>query len=295
MRSILALVLLLTPAPALAQDRFGFGDDLVVAAGERAHDVASFGGDVTVLGDVSGDLATFGGDAVVLGHVAGDVATFGGDLTLGEGASVAGEISTMGGSLEHRGAALHEPLPPPPSSPLESLAAWIHQALESAASFALLFLLALAMLGLVPERLRALEVVIAREPGRTGLRGVGAFLLAVVGIILLAITIIGIPAAVALGVALSAAGYVGLAAVAAVIGVILPVERLRDRPVMQLAAGVLTLYVASLVPGVGSLIVAMCAAVGLGAVVRTQLGKHVPPREGEGGSPYRSTPVPEAL
>lgn len=290
MRSILALVLLSTPASALAQDRVTFGEDVVIAAGERVHDVATFGGDATVMGDVSGDVVTFGGDALVLGHVAGDVATFGGDLTLGEGASVAGEISTLGGSVEHEA-----PLPPPPSSPLEALAAWIHDALQGAASFALLFLLALGMLGLVPERLRALEVVIAREPGRAGLRGVGAFFLAVIGIILLAITVIGIPAAIALGVALSAAGYVGLAAVAAVIGVILPVERLRDRPVMQLAAGVLTLYVASLVPGIGSLIVIGCAAVGLGAVVRTQLKKDVPPRESEpGGSPYR-TGFPEAL
>lgn len=303
MRSILALVLLCTPASAFAQDdRVTFGNDTLVAAGDRVGDVATFGGDATVdgtatgvatfggdatiRGNVTGDVATFGGDTLVLGHIDGDLATFGGRVTLGEAASVGGEISTMGGSVERSGA-------PPVASPIDGLASWIHDALEGLASFALLFLLALAMLGVAPDRLRALEVVIAREPGRAGLRGVGAFFLAVIAMILLAITLIGIPAAIALGVALSLAGYVGLAAVAAVIGVVMPVERLRDRPVLQLLAGVATLYACSLVPGIGELIVAAAAAVGLGAVVRTQLKADVPPREGE-ESPYRASPI-EAL
>lgn len=301
MRWFFVLVLGLTlPASALAQDdRVTFGSGTRVLAGESVNDVVTFGGDAAIDGEVRGDVASFGGDVTVSGHVAGDLVTFGGDAELLPGASVGGEITTMGGTLRTDGASYGAYTPvmttATPESPLDTLAAFLQHALESAASFALLFLLGLGMMGLFPDRMRSLEVVIAREPLSVGWRGAAGVFFAVVGAILLAITLIGIPAAIALMVGLSVATYVGLAAVAAVIGVVLPVERLRDRPVLQLAAGVLTLYVASLVPGVGGLALLFAALVGLGAVVRTRLGKDVPPRFSEEGSPYRGSAYPEAI
>jgi hypothetical protein len=302
MRWFFVLVLGLTlPASALAQDdRVTFGSGTRVLAGESVNDVVTFGGDAAIDGEVRGDVATFGGDVTVSGHVAGDLVTFGGNAELLPGASVGGEITTMGGTLRGNGASsapivVPVSVPRAPDSPLDALAAFLQHALEGAASFALLFLLGLGMMGLFPDRMRSLEVVIAREPLAVGWRGAAGVFFAVVGAILLAITLIGIPAAIALMVGLSVATYVGLAAVAAVIGVVLPVERLRDRPVLQLAAGVATLYVASLVPGVGGLALIFAALVGLGAVVRTRLGKEVPPRFSDESSPYRGSAYPEAI
>jgi hypothetical protein len=165
---------------------------------------------------------------------------------------------------------------------------WVGTALSGLASFTLLFLFGLLLQGLARDRMSALHVVIVRDPVRAGATGALAGLAAVAATAVLAITIVGIPVAVLVALALCAAVYVGLAAVAAVIGALLPTDKLRDKPVLQLFAGVAVLYVASLVPGVGT--VALCAAglVGLGAVVLTRLRETPPATPVTEAGPYRT-------
>jgi hypothetical protein len=114
-----------------------------------------------------------------------------------------------------------------------------------------LFLLALVLSGLFPERMTALHKAIIREPVRSGALGVGSYIGAVVLIIALTITVLGIPAAVVLAFGMPIATYVGLAACATVIGAAIPSEKLSDRPILRLASGVGVLFVGSLVPFVG--------------------------------------------
>jgi hypothetical protein len=209
----------------------------------------------------------------------------------------------MGGVLEARSGATTGPVVTMGGEDVAGLAAigtvgglagFVHSALEGAASFGLLFLLGLVLFGAARERFEATHVVIAREPLHASLLGVASFLGALLAIVALAVTIVGIPAAVLVALALSAACYVGLASVAAVIGAVLPITQLRERPVLQLAVGVATLYVASLVPGVGTLALTAAGALGLGALVRTRLGKTAPPSlPATPAGPYRTSPYPE--
>lgn len=300
----LALALLLpalfAPTAHAQGDRFTMGSNVVVAAGERVDTVVTMGGNATIDGEVLGDVMTMGGNVTVTGHVTGDLVTLGGNATLADGAAVDGEVTTMGGAL-HRSGTAHVGSVSSPSShplaastPLDDLAALVFSIVEGAVTFFLLFLLGLALSGGAPERFEALKVVIARDPLQVGLKGLGAIGLALLVGIVLAITVIGIPLAIALAVAVSIASYVGLAAVAAVIGAVLPIERLKDRPVHQLAAGVGTLYVASLVPGAGGIALAVAAVLGLGSLLRTRLSKDVPPRL-ETNSAYRDSAYPQAL
>jgi len=300
------------PAAAFAQDapsaepgdRVTFGHDVVVRAGERVRDVVTMGGSATIEGEVLGSVLTMGGDAVVRGHVVGDVVTMGGDADVAASAVIGGEITTMGGTLDARSGATTGEVVTMGDSDFGGLAAlgtfgglagFLHTALSGAASFALLFLLALGMRGVASDRYDALQLVVAREPLHALMLGSASFVAAVLTIVVLAITIIGIPAAIAVAIALSLACYVGLATVAAVIGALMPVAQLRDRPVLQLAAGVAALYLASLVPGIGTLALMAAGAVGLGAIVRTRLRTSAPPRlPVTPVGPYRTSSYPES-
>ena len=284
MRGLLGMcwvTLLAVASPVSAQeltDRIAFGEDVHVRAGERVNDVVAFGGDVLIEGDVLGDVAAFGGDAVIRHAVAGDVISLGGQLEIADGVDI-------GGRHLH----LDEGVPLSLATPRTTL----RDGLEHLAGYLLLFVIGLTTLGAFGDRMQTIKATMVKEPGRMGIIGVGGFLIARLALIGLTLTLIGIPLALAGGVALWLAVQVGLASGAAVIGAVLPIERLRHHPVPQLAAGVLTLYIASLVPFAGGLLVAAIAVVGLGAVIIT-LHNHRRPRLAGTGD-YRTAAYPDAV
>lgn len=65
--------------------------------GEVAGDVSSLGGPVTVDGMVRGDISSYGGSVTIEGSVTGDIASYGGPVSLAESAIVDGDIATLGG------------------------------------------------------------------------------------------------------------------------------------------------------------------------------------------------------
>lgn len=308
-----AAVLLGCSTTALAQapsSRVTFGEDVVVGPDEIVQDVVTMGGDARIEGKVLGDVVTAGGDADVRGGtVDGDLVTTGGDAEIVAG-KVHGDVVTMGGTLERDGGEVHgEAMTAGPSFSAAgawpgpghghhvdkgffgTVGDWIAEVISSFVSYGLLFLLGLLMMGLTSERFGALQVAIVRQPLRAGALGVLAFIGTIVGIVALCITIIGIPVGIVVAVALPVALYVGLAACASVLGAALPVEKLRGRSVLQLAAGCGVLFVASLVPFVGDVAVAIAAIVGLGALAITRFGKQGPEPKGDPtpAGPYRTS------
>ncbi|MDQ3034218.1 MAG: polymer-forming cytoskeletal protein [Myxococcota bacterium] len=281
---VLALVLVLPAMPGIAsaddgdRDRVAFGGDAVVAAGETVQSVAAFGGDAIVAGRVEGDVVAFGGDIELApsADVTGSVAVFGGELRAAEGARF---DRTDAPRIDAARAPRHG----------SGLGAWLEDVFRQAVAHGLLFLLALLMMGVAPERLGAMQVAIVRDPVRTGLFGLAGYVGSVVLIVALAITILGIPVAVALAVLLPLATYVGLAAAATVIGAALPIERLSGRPVRQLAAGVVLLFLASVVPFLGTLTVIAASCLGYGALIRTRF-KTTPPTDLLGTGPIEAGP-----
>jgi hypothetical protein len=115
MRRLLpAVALLLTAAlPAFAkssEDRSSVGNDITIAEGETAGDVACLFCAVRVHGDVRGDVAVmFGRVDIDPGHhINGDLAALGADLNLGEGATVGGDVAVLGGDANlASGAMIH--------------------------------------------------------------------------------------------------------------------------------------------------------------------------------------------
>jgi hypothetical protein len=102
-RLLLAVALLLaTTLPAFARssdDRASVGNDITVAEGETASDIACVFCTVHIHGDVRGDVAVlFGKVELDPGRsISGDVAALGADLNLGPGATVGGDIAIAAG------------------------------------------------------------------------------------------------------------------------------------------------------------------------------------------------------
>jgi hypothetical protein len=105
-RLFLAVAVLLTFAlPAFAkgsEDRASVGNDITIAEGETAGDVACLFCFVHVHGDIRGDVAVmFGRIEVDPGHtISGDVAALGADMNLGEAATVGGDVAIAAGDAK---------------------------------------------------------------------------------------------------------------------------------------------------------------------------------------------------
>ncbi len=303
------------PAAAWDQDRVTFGSDAFVAEGEVVDDLVTMGGNARIEGAVRGDVVTMGGDVEVAeGAVRGDVLTMGGDLVVSGEGTVGGEALTMGGDVEvAEGAEIlggasalgggvyggggegrafgASGLPSfgPAASFGHGLGEFLGDAFSSLLNHLLLFVFGLFLMGLTPERFEALQVTIIRKPAPSFGYGLLGLLAAVVTLVVAAITIVGIPAAILGAIALPVVVYVGLAAFAAVFGAALPSERLRSRPVLQLGAGVLALWVVSLLPVAGGIATVVAAAVGTGALIQTRFQKTAMlPADATPHGPYRT-------
>ena len=113
-RWLLAVVVLfVTTFPAFArssEDRASVGNDITVAEGETAGDIACAFCSVHIHGDVRGDIAVlFGKVEVDPGRsISGDVAALGGDLNLAPGATVGGDVAIAAGDANlSPGAMIH--------------------------------------------------------------------------------------------------------------------------------------------------------------------------------------------
>lgn len=279
-----------------ARDRASFGGDVVVSAGEVVASVVTMGGNATIDGVVLGDVVTLGGGAHVrrAGVVHGEIVAMGGEVRVDDGAHAAQRVqfTATPDGIAARGNGYDAPADDADAADDDyahdsserdtasaaataaagALAEWLGETFASASRHALLFLFGLLLLGTVPTRLDALTRAVAALPVRAAVTGFVAGLASVILAVVLVITIVGIPGAVVLGLSLAVGTYAGLVAVAAVIGRVLPIRALDARPVLQLAAGVLVLFVVARVPVLGGLVSFVAAMVGLGAVVATRAG-----------------------
>jgi autotransporter passenger strand-loop-strand repeat protein len=270
---------------ALLPDRETFGGDVHIRPGEQVRHVTSTGGDVEVEGIVFGNVTSMGGDIEVEegGVVHGELVSMGGDVTVRSGGAAYGQMVTMGGEVEVEDGAIVTGArvtmdPPDVDEAVDESGdgegggffGWVKKSIESAARHAILFVLGIFLLALAPDRLGALRRTIARKPIRTAAVGLMGVVGTVVLTVILAITIIGIPAAIVLAIMAFLGAYVGLVACASVLGAALPSAGLKEKPILQLGAGVAILFVVSLVPGIGGLLSAIAGLVGYGALILTR-------------------------
>lgn len=272
------------------------------------EDVSIMGGNARVNGVVEGDLVIAGGNATIAGRVEGDVASMGGNVSIAEGGKVLGEVGAIGGNIHGRSANKADEReeadvansPPEHSSSHaddaddvanshgkahveeedadeEAEAHWFGDLLHTFVNHVLLFLIGLFMMGVAGTRFAEMKRTLAATPLHSLGFGVLAFFGACILTVVLCITLIGIPIALCLVVAGFAAFFVGLAAVASVIGHVLPTPQLKNRPILQLVLGTCVLFVLSIVP-LGMVLLIGLATAGFGAAVLTRFGGQPYPR-----------------
>jgi hypothetical protein len=88
-------------AHAEGRDVVEFGNDIVVHAGEEAHDTVCFLCSIEVDGTVHGDMVALLGNIHVRGHAERDAVVFLGSITLGENASIDRDVVVFAGSLHN--------------------------------------------------------------------------------------------------------------------------------------------------------------------------------------------------
>ena len=288
-------------AAAAPPDRVARGA-VVVGAGEQVADAVAFGGDVTVSGWVTGDAVAFGGSVRLLpgARVEGDVTALGGTVVVEPGAFVAGDQVALGGAVAQAGAHLAGPaVAPAPRGPVgravhragDRVSRLLDRVAHLAGCYVLIVLLGLVMLGVAPQRTRALAAAVAAYPGRS----LGFGLLTVLGVgaavVLLSVTMVGIPAAAVIAAAACCAAVLGLTGVSILIGELVPAKRLRDRPVSKLLVGAGVLVGALALPFAGPVLGVLAVVLGLGALAGTRMRPgHVVFATGAG--PYRSAVSP---
>lgn len=238
-----------------SDERVAFGGDVVIRAGERVRDAAAFGGSVDVAGDVDGDVVAFGGDVRIRcgASVHGDIEAVGGRVVRDE----CGETVRTSGNRALEPEGERAEVDEEEESLLDDLASDLQ-------SLVFVFFLGVVFMHFRPVRYRAAIDLLRAAPLRTAGLGVLASFATTIGVVVLAITIIGIPLAVVATLTAVVVGYLGAAVVAGTLGSLLPMERLRQSPVLELLAGTCVWFVLLRLPGAGVLasVAGWLAAVG---------------------------------
>jgi hypothetical protein len=258
----------------------GFGNGVVVAAGETTDQAVSFGGPVVVEGKVKGDAVAFGGDVEVhsTGSVLGNAVSFGGHVRVEPGASVVGDrVAFAGGSSSDdedqtnvvRGVPLFG------GSILSSLhwaGSWVRDQVRR-----LVVLLSLAgagvlVMGLFPDRIRSVSRSLERHPLRHVLAGGLLFFAGTLATLLFSLTIVGIPVALAVIVIMAVAWLLGFVALCQSTGDLLPWPPHVHGRLAAFLAGIAILGTIGMVPYIGKLLLVLTLFPCLGAAIATRFG-----------------------
>lgn len=265
-------------------------DDVIVAGGDiLAKETFDIGGTAVIAGGrvrfeapVGGDLRIGASDIFVNSTVAGTARLSGEAIVLGPNARIEGDLLYRGDSLSVDPAAVIEgsrtQLAASESSTAEEFGAgvgafFLYFGLSIIVSY---FVIVALLVVAVPGLMRATSSMLQSTPLRAlGIGVLYAFIVPVLGIVLLW-TVIGIPLAVLLFVASLAltpiavavsAHFIGMAARRTVTRNSGPPESTAARILWPLA-GVVVLFVVSLIPLIGFLVMLFAMLFGLGAFVR---------------------------
>ncbi|GMU59724.1 MAG: hypothetical protein AMXMBFR34_14870 [Myxococcaceae bacterium] len=268
----------------VARQRVGTGGPVRIEAGTQVDSAVAYGGPVIVEAGavVDGDAVAFGGDVVLEAGavVRGDAVSFGGSVVKNEGAVVEGDSVNFGGtgfgSAMARGMVKTKKATLAAEQSSGGGPSFGTRFATFLLEFAVLFGLGFLMMMFAPQRMKAIEENVRREPVKNGLAGLLGLVAAVPSTVLLIVTIVGAPLVLVLWPALAFFVAVGLVAVANRLGTALPTGKLRKTQALVLALGTVALMLVSLVPVAGKMAVGLAALIGLGAILRTRFGQ--PPR-----------------
>jgi hypothetical protein len=283
-QSVMAPATELENRPVLGEHRKpSFGRAVEVKSDEViCSDLTSFGGPVTIYGQVDGNVVTFGGNVAVSGKVNGNVTLYGGNLNLQHDAYVKGDIHVCGGQLaEDTNSELHGNVFTCPSIGKLFLS-------DSGASFHFWFTLAWIILGmlvstLLPEHVMFVRSTVQNKAKRSLALGFLTMLLAPAILVVLITLIISIPLAILVAIVLLAAWALGTVAIATLIGdkLLRSIAPQHNTRLTQVIVGIALLTLVGSLPVIGFICSIGTGLLGLGAVFLSRFGTRLyhPPRQ----------------
>ncbi len=300
--------------PGTPKDAGVIGEDWHLQAGETYNgDVAVMGGDAYVeQGAVlNGDLAVMGGNATIRGTVNGDVAVVGGNVEVKDNGVVRGDVLVTGGKVHRDPTAVitgevdeaaifnapkffNTPMwrslfqgkvetahVPPPGSPewiLYYLWRLITGVVGALVTSFVVGAIAAVIESVWPRPTTNVMYTVERAPVANFFIGLAVLIAIAILSVLLIITLCLSPFGALLLLGLIAAWLLGWTAISHIVG-----QRLwkalnldMDNKVLPTAAGAFALTLLSSIPCIGHLFGLIIGSVGLGAVVLSSFGTHVP-------------------
>lgn len=299
--SLVAIVITTTPAFADDGDKVRLGNNIEVLPEEVVDgDVVAIGGNVTVAGRVFGDAVAVGGNVDVSGEVVGQVVSIGGNVHLAPTAKVQRGVFVSGGTLQREEGAevrgdIVEVGPGAIGTQVwpwyTSWGVWRGDGFGILVSIVSslvmgIALVAIALLAAVifPAQLEIVRRTVESAP--LPVLGVGV-LTALVSLplsVILIFTCIGLPIFWLAMIAATLFGTIGLGLLVGDRLALAVGQRSLTQPWAS-AVGVLVLWVASLLPFLGGILMLFVFFFGLGAVVLSRFGTISPPFSWQTKSP----------
>ena len=284
-QSVMASATELETCPVLGEHlKPSFGRAVEVTEGEViCSDLTSFGGPVTINGQVDGNVVTFGGNVVVTGKVNGNITLYGGNLNLQGDARVNGDIHVCGGQLaEDTNSELHGNVFTCPKSIGELILS------DGGPSFHFWFTLAWIILGmllstLLPEHVMFVRSTVQNKAKRSLALGFLTILLAPAILVVLITLIISIPLAILVVIVLLAAWALGTVAIGTLIGdrLLRSIAPQHNTRLTQVIVGIALLTLVGSLPVIGFITSIGTGSLGIGAVFLSRFGTRLyqPPRQ----------------
>ena len=253
-------------------ERVVFGQSLDVAAEETLDRAVAIGGSVTVAGHVRQDVVAVGGSVMLLpgARVDGDAVAIGGSVSVDPAATLEGDNVSLGGTLPKTvgsvakwvGGRRHG------MQPMFGMASRVTRAV-------LLYVIALLIAVAFPGALSRVKAYLVGRPGLSALGGLAIIFGFAPLCVFLAVTIIGIPLIPVAILLLVGLLLFGFAISAGWLGDQMPF--LQDKtPAKTVALGGIVLGLLSLVPWIGTSLLAVAAAIAAGAALISRFGRRVP-------------------
>lgn len=289
---VISLVLLLaTPVAADKKEPLSIiGHDYVVQADTIINkDIVVMGGDFTMEpnSQVNGQITVTGGDAVIAGTVNGNIVVIGGHVQLTSSATVNGDIISSGQVTRAEGAVLNGQLVSGlgaafdsrftnrllPMGQVASTLSGIVKTLGSILILGLFIVLNVLVYYLATPNVQKMEETIRASWLRCLGSGLLTLLVGIVILPLLVIICIGIPLAIVLAVVLIAIFLIGSTALNLLIGQqIVTWLKTSASPLVEVACGAAIEGAIFFIPWLGTAVLIIGGAIGIGAALLTHLG-----------------------
>jgi hypothetical protein len=256
-----------------SHDDPSFGGNVVVDTGEvTCGDITSFGGTVTINGEVQGEVVAFNSHVVVRGDVDDNMNLYAGSLALQSGSNVRGNINLYGSHVSQVVGTYHKinnynwgidwlfGLRGAFAFPYMSIVIWV--------------IAGLLLTSLLPENVVFVRTTVINKRRRSFVLGLLSILLAPPVLIVLAALILSIPLAIIVAGGLFAAWVLGTVAIGWNVGeyilrAVAPQQRERH---VQVVVGLAVLALVGSLPYIGWLINIGVGLLGLGAVLLSRFG-----------------------